>query len=249
VSGVRADARRLWRRSSRYRPRTATGWIVVVTVVAYLIELTAVDPILRAFAYAPVYSLPVTGVPFEPYRMLTSVLLHAPITLTGGGIVAITHIGFNMYALYLFGRPLEGFIGAGRMLALYVISGLAGSVGVLYAALVPALGLSAATIVYGASGAVFGVLGATAVVQRRLGIDVRALYVIIAINFVLGFVVSGIAWQAHVGGLIAGALTGLLFVHNRGPRRLGRAWGGAAGIFAALVLLSVVPAIVTSAIA
>ncbi len=249
MSGVRADARRLWRRSARYRPRTATGWIVVITVVAYLIELTAVEPILRAFAYAPAYSLPVTGLPFEPYRMLTSVLLHAPISLTGSGILNITHIGFNMYALYLFGRPLEGFLGAGRMVALYVISGLAGSVGVLYAALIPALNFSAGTIVYGASGAVFGVLGATAVVQRRLGIDVRALYVLIAINFVIGFVVSGIAWQAHVGGLVAGALVGLLFVHNRGPRRTARAWGGAGAILAGLVLLSVVPAVVTSAIA
>jgi membrane associated rhomboid family serine protease len=242
VSGVRADARRAWRRSSRYRPRTATGWIVAVTIVAYLIELLAVGPILGAFTYAPAYSLPSTGVPFEPWRMLTSVLLHAPIG-PGIGVVGLTHIGFNMYALYLFGRPLENLIGSGRLVALYVLSGLGGSVAVLYASFVGLIG--AGTLVYGASGAVFGILGASAVIQRRLGIDVRYLYLLIAINFALAFFVSGIAWQAHVGGLVVGALTGWVFAANRGPRRRTQAMLAGIGIGAALVVLAVAPAVVS----
>jgi membrane associated rhomboid family serine protease len=243
VSGVRADARRVWRRSARYRPRTATAWIIAVTVVAYLIELAAVGPILGAFTYAPAYSLPSTGVPFEPYRMLTSVLLHAPIG-PGLGVIGLTHIGFNMYAVYLFGRPLENLIGAGRLVALYVLSGLGGSVAVLYATFVGLIG--AGTSVYGASGAVFGILGASAVIQRRLGIDVRYLYLLIGINFALAFFVPGIAWQAHVGGLVVGALTGWVFVVNRGPRRRNRAAVAGVGIGVALVVLALAPAAVSA---
>jgi membrane associated rhomboid family serine protease len=240
MSTFGADVRRWWRRNSRYRPQSATGWIVAVTVACYVIELLARDVVLPAFIYAPAYSLPATGVPFEPWRMLTSVLLHAPIGLGGGGIIAITHIGFNMYALYLFGRPLEQLIGSGRFLGLYALAGLGGSVAVLYTALVGLMGV--ATAVYGASGAVFGVLGASAVIQRRLGVDVRYLYVLIAVNFALAFVLSGIAWQAHVGGLAVGAVTGWFFAANRGPRRRGRALAAGVAIGVALVLLAVVPA-------
>jgi membrane associated rhomboid family serine protease len=243
VSGVRADARRAWRRSARYRPRTATAWIIAITIVAYLIELAAVGPILGAFTYAPAYSLPATGVPFEPYRMLTSVLLHAPIG-PGLGVIGLTHIGFNMYAVYLFGRPLENLIGAGRLVALYVLSGLGGSVAVLYATFVGLI--DAGTSVYGASGAVFGILGASAVIQRRLGIDARYLYVLIAINFALAFFLPGIAWQAHVGGLLVGALTGWVLVANRGPRRRNRAAAAAGGIGVVLVVLAVAPAAVSA---
>jgi membrane associated rhomboid family serine protease len=240
MTSVGADVRRWWRRNSRYRPHSATGWIIAVTVVCYVIELLAPGPVLGAFTYAPAYSLPTTAAPFEPWRMLTSILLHAPITLAGGGVLAITHIGFNMYALYLFGRPLEQLIGSGRLLALYLLSGLGGSVAVLYAALAGVIG--AGTGVYGASGAVFGVLGASAVIQRRLGIDVRYLYVLIVVNFALGFLLSGIAWQAHVGGLLVGALTGWVFTVTRGPRRRGRAIGYGLAIGLALVVLAVAPA-------
>jgi len=241
MSGVRADARRAWRRSAKYRPHTATGWIVAITIACYVVELLAVEQVLGAFTYAAAYSLPATGAPFEPWRMLTSVLLHAPIGV-GYGVVGLTHIGFNMYALYLFGRPLENLIGAGRMVALYVLSGLGGSVAVLYASLFGVM--SPATGVYGASGAVFGILGATAVIQRRLGIDTRYLYVLILINFALAFFLPGIAWQAHVGGLIVGALTGWAFTANRGPRRRNRALLIGAGIGVALVVLALLPAAV-----
>jgi membrane associated rhomboid family serine protease len=116
------------------------------------------------------------------------------------------------------------------------------STGVLYASFVGLLAPN--TAVYGASGAVFAVLGAVAVVQRRLGIDIRTLVVLIVINLALGLVVPGIAWQAHVGGLVVGAVTGWLFVTNRGPRRDGRARLGAAVVTVALLLLSLVPAAV-----
>lgn len=241
MSDARADLRRAWRRSARYRPQTATGWIAVITVAAYVIQLLSDGTLEQAWLYAAVYSLPSTGIPFEPWRMLTSALLHQPISIPGS-VIGITHIAFNMIALVSFGRPLERVIGAPRLVVIYVLGALGGSVGVLYASFFGLI--SVGTAVFGASGAVFAVLGAVAVVQRRLGIDVRSLVVLIAINLALGFVVTGIAWQAHVGGLIVGAATGWLFVTNRGPRRDRRARIGAAAITAALLALALVPAAV-----
>jgi membrane associated rhomboid family serine protease len=70
--------------------------------------------------------------------------------------------------------------------------------------------------VVGASGAIFGMFGAFFVIQRRLGGDSTQLLVLIAINLVIGFIPAfGIAWQAHVGGLIGGALVGLIYVETR----------------------------------
>ena len=240
MSDVRADLRRMWRRSARYRPRTATGWLVTITVVAYVVQILTAGGLEEAFQYAAIYSLPSTGAPFEPWRMLTSALIHQPIAIPYQ-IVGITHLLFNMVALTMFGRPLEGVIGARRLVAIYVLGALGGSVAVLYAAFVGLIG--ATTAVYGASGAVFAVLGAVAVVQRRLGVDVRALLVLIGINLALGFVITGIAWQAHVGGLIVGGISGWVFIANRGPRRDRRAWAGAAVVAAVLLLLALAPAV------
>jgi membrane associated rhomboid family serine protease len=241
MSDVRADLLRLWRRSARYRPRTATGWIAAITVAAYVVQLLTDGLLQQAWQYAAAYSLPSTGVPFEPWRMLTSALLHNPISIPGS-VIGITHIAFNMIALVSFGRPLENVIGAPRLIAIYVLGALGGSVGVLYASFLGLIG--AGTLVLGASGAVFAVLGAVAVVQRRLGIDTRTLVVLIGINLALGFVVSGIAWQAHVGGLIVGAVTGWIFVTNRGPRRDRRARIGAGVTAVILVALALAPAAV-----
>jgi membrane associated rhomboid family serine protease len=173
--------------------------------------------------------------------MLTSALIHQPIALPGS-VIGLTHIVFNMVALVSFGRPLENVIGPARLLVVYVLGALAGSDGVLAASFVGLI--SPYTAVYGASGAVFAVLGAVAVVQRRLGVDVRMLVVLIAVNLALGFVVAGIAWQAHVGGLVVGAVTGWLFVTNRGPRRDRRARIGAGVIAVALLALALIPAAV-----
>lgn len=235
---MRADLRRLWRRSGRYRPRTATGWIAVLTVAAYLLQLLTAPWLEDRFLYVALYSLPSTGAPFEPWRMLTAALIHQPISIPGS-LLGLTHIAFNMIALVSFGRPLEHVIGAGRLVVIYVLGALGGSVGVLYASF---LGLiQPNTAVYGASGAVFAVLGAVAVVQRRLGIDTRMLVVLIVINLGLGFVVPGIAWQAHVGGLAVGAVTGWLLAANRGPRR-DRVGTGV--VTAVLLALALVPAAV-----
>ena len=196
------------------------------------------NPVVEALAYAPVAS---TMGSFEPWRALTAALVHAPIG-PGAGIIGVTHILFNMYALYLLGRPLESLFGGARLLVLYLLSVLGGSVAVLAVSFVlPGTFLQA---VIGASGGVFGLFAATFVAQRRLGGDVRPVLLVIALNLGITFVLPGIAWQAHLGGLAAGAVAGWILIANRGPRRNARQALLLGVLAAVLVGLLVLPAFV-----
>ncbi|MEV7090183.1 rhomboid family intramembrane serine protease [Streptomyces sp. NPDC093085] len=130
------------------------------------------------------------------YRLLTSVFLHEE----------IWHIAFNMLGLWWLGGPLEAALGRARYLALYLISGLAGSA-LTYLIAAPN------QLTLGASGAVFGLLGATAVLMRRLNYDMRPVLALLALNLLFTFTWSGIAWQAHVGGLVAGVAIAMAMVH------------------------------------
>ncbi|MEE4488867.1 rhomboid family intramembrane serine protease [Streptomyces sp. BE230] len=137
------------------------------------------------------------------YRLVTSMFLHQE----------VWHIAFNMLGLWWLGGPLEAALGRARYLALYLLSGLAGSALTYWLAAPnqPSLG---------ASGAIFGLLGATVVLMRRLNYDMRPVFTILAINLVITFNPwGGIAWQAHVGGLIAGALIAIGMVHAPRERR------------------------------
>jgi len=138
----------------------------------------------------------------------------------------------NMYTLWIFGQLLEGLLGRWRFLTLYLISGLAGSVGVLW------LG-DPRTGVVGASGAIFGLMGAFLVIQRRLGGNATQLFILLGVNLVIGFVPGfNIAWQAHLGGLIGGALVGLIFTETRKRSQLGLQVGLLVGLVVLLLVLS-----------
>ena len=119
----------------------------------------------------------------------------------------ITHILFNMYSLFVLGTIIEPMIGKLRFTLLYLLSIFAGGIGVLYLA-------PWGTSVVGASGAIFGLMGAYLVLLRALKLDASQMYVLIGINLVIGFL-PGIAWQAHVGGLIAGGVIALIFASTR----------------------------------
>ena len=138
------------------------------------------------------------------YRMITAAFL------PGTGNLGILDILFNMWALLIVGPALERVLGAARYLTVYLVSAIGGSV--LYYLLVapnqPALG---------ASGAIFGLFGAWFVLSRRLGLDSRQVVFLIVINLGISFALPFIAWQAHVGGLIAGGLLTAAFVYA--PRR------------------------------
>jgi membrane associated rhomboid family serine protease len=123
------------------------------------------------------------------WRLVTAGFLHA----------SIVHIGFNMLMLWWFGAPLEALLGRGRFLAVYGIAIVAGSAG--------ALVLSSDVRTLGASGGVFGILGAGIVLERR-GIPVfgGAALPIALVNLLLGFVIGNVSIGGHLGGLIGGML-------------------------------------------
>lgn len=132
----------------------------------------------------------------EVYRLVTSAFLHAD----------LMHILFNMWALYVVGPALEQWLGRTRFIGLYTLSGLGGSV--LVYLLTP---VNVATL--GASGAIFGLFGATLAMSRRLNFDARWVVGLIVINLVITFVVPGISWQGHIGGLVTGAAIGAVFAY------------------------------------
>lgn len=134
----------------------------------------------------------------QPWTMVTSIFVHAD----------LLHILFNGYSLWVLGSMLERVMGSGRFTALFLLSGVAGSAAVLV--LDPTGG------VIGASGAIFGLFAALFVVNRGFGGSNVSLLVIVGINLVLGFIIPGVSWQAHIGGLIGGlVLTPLLMGRRR----------------------------------
>jgi membrane associated rhomboid family serine protease len=155
----------------------------------------------------------------ELYRLITSAFLHN----------GITHILFNMFALFVVGPPLEIWLGRLRFGALYVLSALGGSV--LVYLLAP---LDAAT--EGASGAVFGLFAATFVVAKKVNVDVRWVVIMIVINLVITFTVPSISWQGHLGGLVTGALIALAYAYAPAKHRISVQAGATVGM---LVLLAV----------
>ncbi|MFB7527740.1 rhomboid family intramembrane serine protease [Streptomyces sp. NPDC056178] len=155
------------------------------------------------------------------YRLVTSMFLHQE----------VWHIAFNMLGLWWLGGPLEAALGRARYLALYLLSGLAGSALTYWLAAPNQSSL-------GASGAIFGLLGATAVLMRRLNYDMRPVFVLLAVNLVITFNPwGGIAWQAHVGGLIAGTLIAIGMVHAPRERRALVQYGTCALVLAAVVVI------------
>jgi len=126
------------------------------------------------------------------WRLVSSAFLHE----------SLLHIGFNMYLLYLLGRMLEPAIGSVRFFAIYFTSLLAGSFGVVFAT---------ASASLGASGAIFGLMGA-AVVElraRRISVMESGIGGLIVINLIFSFTFANISVGAHIGGLIGGAVAGL----------------------------------------
>ncbi|WP_332603069.1 rhomboid family intramembrane serine protease [Arthrobacter sp. S2(2024)] len=202
------------------------GLCALVYVLQWLIPGGVVE---NQLAFASVYAAPQYGA-FEPWRMLTSAFVHSQ------GFVL--HIVLNMYMLWIFGQVLEPVLGRIRFLAVYLLSAIGGSVGFLL--LTPVL---PPTGVEGASGAIFGLFGALLVVQSRRGGDTRQLWILIAINGVIGFVVPGIAWQAHLGGLITGGLCAAVIAFApRGPRQALLQTAGMALVAGILVLATVLRA-------
>ncbi|MDO4919129.1 rhomboid family intramembrane serine protease [Kocuria sp.] len=183
-----------------HRPRRRTGWPVTWVIIGLCMLVWGLQWLTRLFTpydlstilgYAPALTQ------VQPWRLLTSAFVHA--------MPSPVHLLLNMYTLYLFGRMLEPLLGAWRFAALFLLSALGGSVGVLL------LG-NPWVLVIGASGGIFGLFGAMFVFVRHFRQDITPIAVLIAINLAFGFLVGGVAWQAHLGGLVTGAVVGLLML-------------------------------------
>jgi membrane associated rhomboid family serine protease len=152
------------------------------------------------------------------WRLITTAFLHAN----------LLHIGFNMLALWWIGAPVENYLGRARYVGLYLVSGLAGSAGALLQ--------SPHGVTVGASGAIFGILGAMLILEwqatGRLGGQAMTL---IVINLAISFGFAGISWGGHVGGLIGGILATLAFARwGRGHAAYGRL--GIGGVLGLIVI-------------
>ncbi len=181
--------------------RSATLVLITIICAAYLVQLLVpnLEQQLFLIKEAILNDGQIHGTACgEWYRLLS-------VALTHGGIF---HLGFNMYALMVLGNPIEAAFGKEKFLAIFFLSLLSGSLVSNY--LAPANQPSV-----GASGAVFGLFGAMAIVGRKIGADIRSVAVIVGINFAFGFALGGVDWRAHLGGLIGGAIASTLLLRQR----------------------------------
>ena len=205
---------------------TVTWTLVALNIGAYIAEVinqTVVSDGLMIGKAGTQYGV-ANG---QWYRLITSAFLHQQ---PGVGF-GILHIAFNMWALLLVGPALERTLGRMRFLAVYLVSALGGSVLYYFLALPGAAAV-------GASGAIFGLFGAYFVMARRLRVNSGQIVFLIVANLAIGFAIPNIGWQAHVGGLIAGAaLTAAYAYAPRANRTLIQV--GATVLIVALLLAGV----------
>lgn len=155
----------------------------------------------------------------EWWRLFTAAFLHG----------SILHIAFNMYVLFVLGPTLERVLGHLRYLILYVLAALGGGVASYMFS-------DMRTVSVGASGAIFGLMGALIVAGRRLKYDIKQVVILLAVNVVIGFMAPGVDWRAHLGGLVTGAAVAAVFVL---PPRAHRVRWQTVGVIAVLGVLLV----------
>lgn len=221
-AGAQARPTRIRRSVFNGRP-VLTQLLVAINVVIYALQVLSGGALTVYLYYTPYMTL------VEPWRMLTSGFVHSDHLFTDPS--SILHIALNMYTLYLFGQVLEPMLGRLRFLALYLLSILGGSVAVLWFS-------EPTSSVLGASGGVFGLMGAYFVVMRTLGGNSSTIIGVIAFNLIFTFLNPGVSWQAHIGGLILGGLVTFVYSKTRAAQQQRLQILGLVGITAALVLLS-----------
>ena len=187
----------------------AVVWLLIVATGGRTSALVYKLMLIPDFAARP---LPGGGAELAPgvaqgswWQIVTSMFAH----------VEPWHIGLNMLALYFLGPMLENVLGRPRFLALYLVSGIAGSAAVMLLS-------DPNTPTLGASGAIFGLVGAVAVVVLKVGGQVQAVLFFVGLQLVFTFTVPGISWEGHIGGLIGGTLVGAAMVHA--PKQHRAAW-------------------------
>lgn len=206
------------------QPAPVTMSIIALTALIGVLQILPGD-LSAQLLYFVGYSL------VEPWRFVTYALVHA----------GVLHFAFNMLVLWMVGPSIEQRIGRLPFLAAYIISAAGAAVAVAW--------LTPNSAVVGASGAIYALFGMAIGMQRMLGRVQPALLMVVGINLVLTFVLGGISWSAHVGGLAIGLALGfgigLAHKRMRGDQATKSAWlviGAVALVLAALFALRVVTA-------
>jgi membrane associated rhomboid family serine protease len=184
----------------------ATVFLVAINVVVYLITVAQggglSQPGGELFNRGALQGAAI-AVDGEWYRLVSAMFLHA----------SVLHLAFNMLALYWLGSIVEQALGTGRFLIVYFVAGIAGSAGALVSS-------SAFAVTVGASGAIFGIMGAFLIIEyMATGSLAGQALGLIAINLMLTFAIAGISKGGHVGGLIGGIAATYALAHFRYDRR------------------------------
>jgi membrane associated rhomboid family serine protease len=198
------------------RPGLVTTTLVGLCVAAYVVQVA----VPSTTGKGEMFGLAVAS--GQWWRLITAGFLH----------LSLVHILFNMWGLWVLGKPLEARLGRVRFGVLYAVSLFAGST-VSYVFANP----QGASV--GASGAIFGLAGGMIVMAKRMQWNLSWLVGIVALNFLLPFVVANIDWHAHVGGLVAGMIVTAAFVYP--PPRL--------RVVSAVVVVAVVMAVCVGLVA
>lgn len=193
-----------------FRLQPVTAWIITANLAVYATTVVQArsflannaSPLFESTALFP----PMVAARDEWWRLLTSAFQH----------FGPMHLVLNMYMLWILGLGIERSIGHARFLALYLGSALGGSVAVMF--------YSQNALTAGASGAIFGLMGAYAIVAMSMRLDVKGIGLLLVLNVGVSFLVPGISLAAHLGGLAVGAVAAvaLVVVPRRMPQRVGR---------------------------
>lgn len=201
-----------------------TAGLIATNVLVFVVTVATAGGQIMANYRSPLFEQFATS-PFEIadgqwWRIVSGAFLH----------YGLTHLAVNMFSLYILGRDLEGYLGSARYAAIYLLSAIGGSVAVLFFA-------DPFVAVAGASGAIFGLLGATGVAMYQRKANLRSLFTILAINVLISFL-PGISLAAHLGGFVLGAAAGAVVIY--GKRRTTAIVAGLVGLGAVLVVLTLV---------
>lgn len=197
---------------------TVTYVLIGINVAAFLVQVAlGINEVAVNLGMWPVG----IAVNDEWYRLVTAAFLHG----------SWLHIAFNMLVLFTVGPTLERVLGHLRFIVLYLFAAVGGAVA-SYAF------SDLRTVSVGASGAIFGLMGALVVAGRRLRYDITQVLVLLGINVVIGFISPGVDWRAHLGGLVTGAVVAAILVLPRGRHRVAVQVGALVACGAALAILA-----------
>ena len=203
TAGAKGAARRVQRGAAEGAGGVVTKTLIAVNVGVFLLQIVQSPDGLRRTSAGEIFREGALYGPLvaegEWWRLLTSAFLHAN----------LIHIGLNMLMLWWFGRALEALLGRGRFIGIYLVSALAGAAGALL--------VNPEAFTVGASGAIFGILGAGVVLERkRIYVFGGAALGIVLLNVLFTFAVPNVSIGGHFGGLVGGALA-VLALAGFGP--------------------------------